>query len=157
MSRIFNQFLKDEYLKNLDCTNELLQGYTVSIHEISNGEYDAMKKDYFGVPGVADASFSMVSINACADKVYFLADADNIDDNTDVSVTTTSGKPAPPYNNTITSSYSSLLFKGIIEAFNPDTILASKAVDSNSNNCIIFKVVKNNVVVYCGDLSDMMP
>jgi hypothetical protein len=142
------------------CDSELCQGYVVCFHEITQADQERMVRRFFNgnFPDYAEVIASSLDLNNsdCTqqDFVYFQGDETNRDRNqldpSDIVVEIQRKAH-------IMGKYSLTLFKGIYKFFNPDYIYFSKAITDDWEYTLVFKVKKDNEIVYYGDLSGVYP
>lgn len=145
-----------------NCDNESCQAYLVSLHEISQTDYQLMVSQFFGSlkPAVSIAASDIDPTNVqCNSTVgmYFHGDEMNRSSNVlsanDVAVQIAQG----PF---FSGKYSITLFKGLIRLFQPDAFHFSKGISLRTGDfTLTFYLTRSGSdnPIYFGDLSDVYP
>ena len=125
-----------------------------------------MASDFFSgtVPAFYDVPAATIQgfigdADCTSAEVELTADGDNKTSNADINI------GLAPLNSRgasyFTTDYSIPLFKGLLAQYTPDSFSFTKAIYTDGSGTetltIIFRVVKEHTIVYCGDLSSQWP
>lgn len=148
-------------MTGISCNDANLQQQVLLKHRITQAKFESMADDFFGgaAPGYrefpAQIIHDMIMDLDCNEfKLRLNADENDTQSNNEIDLAVEQVKRFDVH-------YSIVLFKAVLNTYNPTRIIFTKAISQDEygtrRNDIVFAAMSGNTPVYYGDLSDLLP